>query len=382
MARDHLRIDEDRQRLAAEYARLRLRLRAVSTLLSIAALLILGPLGLAPWLRDVVEHATAVWPLQVALFFFVIGAAWSFVQLPLVYVGGFRLPHRYGLSNQTLREWIADMLKGAAVGVVLGAIAVEALYGFLRLTPATWWIWTALAYTVLSVVLTASAPVLILPLFFKLQPIADEDLVHSIRTLAAKAGTQVRDVCHINLSSKTPAANAAVIGLGRTRKIVLGDTLTSAFPVDEVEVVVAHELGHHVHRDIARGVAMESAGLFAGFFLANLALHAAASRWASAGVWDLGLCPVLAATLGIWESLSGIAGRAYSRRRESAADAYSLRLSGQAQAFINSEIRLTNQNLGWLRPPAWIESVFYTHPAPWRRIAMGERFLADRPLER
>jgi STE24 endopeptidase len=190
----------------------------------------------------------------------------------------------------------------------------------------------------------------------------------------------VREVCHINLSSKTPAANAAVIGLGRTRKIVLGDTLTASFSAPEIEVVVAHELGHHVHRDIPRGIVLEAAALFVSFFVVNLALYAAASRWNFTGVWDLGLFPVLAFVVGACGSLTSVLTRAYSRHREAAADVYSLTLTGKGTAFVNSEIRLTNQNLAWLHPPAWVERLFYTHPAPWRRIAMGESFLANRPL--
>jgi STE24 endopeptidase len=375
-------IDAERQRLAEEYARIRLWLGALSLCISIGAIILLGPAGLAVGLRDAVRSATGVWPLEVALFFLILGGLWGVIKAPLVYVSSFRLPHRYGLSNQTFGQWSADVAKGAALGTLIAGAAVEVLYGFLRATPDTWWIWTGIAFTLLTVGLSAVSPVVILPLFFKLQPIGDDDLVDRIRRLARSAGTNIRDVRHINLSSKTPAANAAVIGLGRTRKIVLGDTLTSSFPVEEVEVVVAHELGHHVHRDIAKGLSLEAVSIVSGFFVTNLALHAATRQWGFAGVWDLGLFAVLAAVLGLWGTASGIVSRALSRRMESAADAYSLVLTGQGEAFVNSEIRLTNQNLAWLRPPDWVETLLYTHPAPWRRIAMGETYLAHRPLER
>ncbi len=352
-----------------------MRLRAVGAVLSLVLLLTLGPLGIAPRLRDAMMAITAIWQLQILLFFAILAVAVGIVEAPLTYVSGFVLPHRYSLSNQTLAQWLTDVGKGIALAGVLGAASVEILYGFLRWTPDTWWLWTGIIFTFFTVVLSALAPVLILPLFFRLSPLRNSDLTQSVSALAARAGTRVAAICEIDLSSKSPAANAAVIGLGTTRKIVLGDTLLEYFPPPEVEVVVAHELGHHVHHDLPRGLLLESALTLAGFFLVNLALHAAVREWHFAGVWDLGAAPVLGAALGIWSTLTGPVARWYSRRREAAADAYSLELTGDGTAFVNSEVRLTNQNLGWLDPPVWLEALTYTHPAPWRRIEMGRRYL-------
>jgi STE24 endopeptidase len=184
-------------------------------------------------------------------------------------------------------------------------------------------------------------------------------------------------VREINLSAKTPAANAAVVGMGKTRKIVLGDTLLEEFSRDEVEVVVAHELGHHVHHDLAKGLALDAALSLPGFLLADVALHLAVRSWHFAGVWDLGAFPVLALTFGVWSAVSAPLARAHSRRVEASADAFSIALTGKGQAFVDGEIRLTNQNLAWFHPPTWLEALFYTHPAPWRRVAMGEKHLRD-----
>jgi STE24 endopeptidase len=315
-----------------------------------------------------------VWPLQVLLFFAILGAAFAIIETPIAFYSGFVLPHRFGQSNQTRRDWLKDLAKGGAVAGLLGVVSVEVLYGFLRATPATWWVWTGVAYTALAVVLTTVAPVVLLPLFFKLSPLRDQQLAGDIEELARRAGSAVQDVCELNLSSKTPAANAAVIGLGRTRKIVLGDTLLDRFPGDEVEVVVAHELGHHVHGDLVRGLALSSVLTLAGFAAANVVLHAAVGYWHFRGAWDLGAFPILAASLGVWGAATGAVERAFSRRLEANADSYSLHLTNLADAFVRSEIRLTNQNLAWYKPPALLEALFYTHPAPWRRVEMGERY--------
>jgi STE24 endopeptidase len=369
-------IDAERQEKAKRYAWTRFRLRGLSLFITAGILTVLGPLGGATVLRDWVDRASGIWPLQVAVFFLVTGLVAGILEAPLTYYRGFVLSHRYEMSNQSLSQWLVDLAKAGLLGGALALASAEVLYAFLRWTPDTWWLWTGLAFTVLTVVLASLAPVLILPMFFKLRPLPDRDLTDAALRLAARARTRVRDVWEINLSSKTPAANAAVIGLGRTRKIVLGDTLTRDFPSGEVEVVVAHELGHHVHHDLPKGLALDALLSITGFSLANLALHSARSAWSFAHVWDLGLFPVLAAVLAAWGALSGVISRAYSRRAEAKADAYSLDLTGHGVAFINSEVRLANRNLAWLRPPGWLEALLYTHPAPWRRIAMGSDYLA------
>jgi STE24 endopeptidase len=371
---DRVRLDPTRQEQARELARARLWLRAASLAISVTGLVLLGPVGLAGWLAGRAEQASSLWPLQVAVFFAVLGLAAGLLDLPLSYCSGFVLAHRYGLSTQSFRAWLIDLTKAAAIGVLLGGIAIEAVYAFLRLTPDTWWIWTGIFFSLLTVGLTTLAPVLILPLFYRLTPLRDPDLEADVRRLAARAETQVADVAEIDLSDKTTAANAAVIGMGRTRKIVLGDTLLERFGRDEVEVVVAHELGHHVHRDLLRGVVAGSALSLAGFYVANLALHTAVSRLHFQGVWDLAAFPVLAVALGGWGWIAARIELALSRWMEARADAYALELTGKSGAFIDSEIRLTNQNLAWYRPPAWLELLLYSHPAPWRRVAMGERY--------
>ena len=368
-------VDPARQTLARAYAYQRLGMRAISLLVGASALLMLGPLGGAVDLRAFVEERTGVWPLQVGLFFALLGLAWIVANAPLTYYRGFVLPHHYRMSNQTLGRWLVDLVKMLSIGTFLGAGAIEALYFLLRQTPSTWWIWAGIGYLLFALLLSALAPLLLLPLFFRLQPLRDPTLAGQVVQLADRAGARVSNVCEIDLSSKTPAANAAVIGLGKTRKIVLGDTLLREFAPDEIAVVVAHELGHHVHRDLGRGLAVESVLTVTGLAVSNVALHAAAGHWHFTGVSDLGAFPILAAALGLWNAASGIVVRAHSRRVEAAADAFSLSLTGAVEAFTTSEIRLTNQNLAWYRPPRWIEVLFYTHPAPWRRVAMGESYL-------
>src|SRR5262249_14714293 len=163
---------------------------------------------------------------------------------------GFVLPHRYGLSVQTRRGWAADYVKGTLLGVAQTLLIAAPVVALLRLSPDRWWLWAGLCLALFGVVLANLAPILIVPLFYRLRPLADDELGTRLERLASGAGARVRGVYVMDMSRRTRTANAALMGIGNTRRIVLGDTLLEAFPADEVVAVLAHELGHHVHHDL------------------------------------------------------------------------------------------------------------------------------------
>ena len=266
-------IDPDRQRQAKEYARLQHRLLLLE--------LVLGGLYLLAWLltnasaglKGLLGQVTGLQPLLVALYAAVFGAGYELLLAPLSFYGGYMLPRRYGLSTQSLRSWLGDQAKALALGGVLGLAMLEVVYDLLATFPGTWWLWTAVFLIAITVVLANLAPVLIVPRFYKCTPLADAELARRLAALAERAGTRVRGVFTINLSSKTTAANAALMGWGNTRRIVLGDTLLAHYTPDEIETVLAHELAHHVHGDIWQLMAVQSLLLLGGLFLALSLIH-------------------------------------------------------------------------------------------------------------
>ncbi|HEU5368794.1 MAG TPA: M48 family metallopeptidase, partial [Ktedonobacterales bacterium] len=272
-------INPERQQHAREYARIRHRLLLVDLGLAAAFLLILVGTGLSTSLRDALA-GTGGWqpvehwaPLQVGLYFCILLLAYQLLDAPLSYYSGFVLPHRYQLSHQSLGSWLADQGKELVLGLVFELAAVVVLYLLLAVQPTLWWLWAAGAMLLVSVVLANLAPVLILPLFYKLTPLQDEELSRRLLALAERANTRVRGVFTMNMSRKTSTANAALMGLGNTRRIVLGDTLLGVYPPDEIEVVLAHELGHHVHRDIWKLILTQIILTLGGLYLVNLGLH-------------------------------------------------------------------------------------------------------------
>lgn len=367
-------IDRERQKEAKAFARLRHRLLLVEMGLAGAfAVVVLGS-GLAYRLRDWVAAITTQRQLLVGSYALILFFAYGALTAPVEYYGGFRLPHRYGLSTQTLRAWLVDQVKSALLGLAVGLVVVEVIYHLLGEVPELWWLVAGLFLLGLSVLLTGLAPLIVVPLFYRLTPLADEELVGRLTRLAERAHTRVRGVFTIDLSSKSKAANAMLMGLGRSRRIVLGDTLYGDYSPDEIEVILAHELGHQVRHDIWWGLGFESVVTLVGLYAAHLALGWGVDAMGLAGLDDVAGLPLLVLVLGVVGLAMMPLGNAFSRWREGMADEYALRLTGKPEAFVSLMVRLANQNLADVEPERWVELVLHSHPAIGRRIRRGQSF--------
>jgi STE24 endopeptidase len=367
-------LDPEKQRQAKQYARIRRRLWLVSTLFSAVYLLAWLFLGWANALTARLKTFSGNEWLLVLGFVAVIGAIYYLLDLPLSCYTGFVLPHRFGQSTQAFGGWVIDELKSLAVGLPLGLILVELLYLALRLTGGLWWLWTGAGMLFFTVLLANLAPVLIMPIFNKFIPLGDEhaELAARLLKLAERAGTKVRGVFKFDLSRRTRSANAALTGIGNTRRIVLGDTLINEFSVDEIETVLAHELGHHVHKDIPFLIAFGTILTLGGLYLASLAMSWAAGFFAFSGPADVAGLPALGLMLGVFGLATQPLNNAVSRWREHLADEYALAATGKQEAFASAFTRLANQNLSEVDPEPWVVFMFYDHPPLGERIKLAE----------
>ena len=369
-------IDPEKQIQAKQYARIHRRLWLLDTLLSTLYLLAWLFFGwarsLTGWLRT---FTTNDWMLVLG-FIVIFGGISGLLELPLSFYSGYLLPHRFGQSNQDLKGWVIDQLKGAAIGAPLGLIILELVYLALRLTGGWWWLWTGAGMLVFTVLLSNLAPILIMPLFNKYVPLGEEhaDLAERLMKLAERAGTKVRGVFKFDMSKRTKAANAALTGIGNTRRIVLGDTLINEFSPDEIESVLAHELGHQVHKDIPILVGFSTILTLGGLFLASLGLNWAVRYFGFTGPSDIAGLPALGIVLGAFGLVTQPLNNAFSRWRERLADKYSLQSTGKAGAFASAFARLANQNLGEVDPEKWVVFMFYDHPPLGERIRMAEKW--------
>ncbi len=367
-------LDPERQERAREYAGIRRRLFVVDLAMGAVYVIIWIVAGISPWLRNQIHGLTQVVWFSVPLFAVGFALPYFIISVPLEYYSGFVLPHRYQQSTQSFRGWLVDQFKGLLLTGVLGLIILEIVYTLLQAAPQTWWLWMALVMLLFTVLLSNLAPILIFPLFYKFKPLEDEDLVKRLIHLAEQAGARVKGVYTFDMSSKTVAANAALMGLGNTRRIVLGDTLLEKFTAREIETVLAHELGHHVHHDVPLGIAVQTVIMLGGFWLADLVM-----RWGIAGLGYTGLAdpatlPLLLVALSVFGLATMPLSNGWSRWREVLADRYALEMTGQPQAFISAMTRLANQNLAETEPPAWVEFLLHSHPSISKRVALAQTY--------
>jgi STE24 endopeptidase len=374
-------LDPERQKQAKEYARIRRRLWLVDTIFSAIYALLWLFLGWSISLRDwLMTFTTNPW-LLVALFVAVFGGIYSIINLPLSYYSGFVLPHRFGQSTQSFKDWVIDQVKGLAIGAPLGLLLLELLYLALRVTGDLWWLWAAIGMLIFTVLLSNLAPILIMPLFNKYVPLGEEhkELADRLMDLARRANTKVKGVFKFDMSKRTKAANAALTGIGNTRRIVLGDTLINEFSMDEIETVLAHELGHHVHKDIPFLIAFGTLSTTLSLYLASLALNWAIGYFGFTGPDDIAAFPALGLIFGAYGLITMPIDNAVSRWRERMADDYALQATGKKEAFASAFTRLANQNLGEVDPEKWVVFLFYSHPPLGERIAKANlwKYLPD-----
>jgi len=369
-------LDPERQKQAKQYARIRRRLWLVDTVFSAVYAIMWLSFGWAIALRDWLTTFTSNQWLLVALFVAIFGGIYAIINLPLGYYSGFALPHRFGQSNQTFKDWVVDQLKGFAIGAPLGLLLLELLYLALRVTGDLWWLWAAGGMLIFTVLLSNLAPILIMPLFNKYIPLGDEhkELADRLLELARRANTKVRGVFKFDMSKRTKAANAALTGIGNTRRIVLGDTLINEFSTDEIETVLAHELGHHVHRDIPFLITFGALSVTFSLYLASLALDWATSYFGFTGPADIAAFPALGLIFGAYGLITMPIENAVSRWRERLADDYALQVTGKREAFASAFTRLANQNLGEVDPEKWVVFMFYSHPPLGERIAKANHY--------
>ncbi len=314
--------------------------------------------------------------LAVFLYVLMFSVIMKVLSAPFDYIG-YRLEHQYKLSNQKLRSWLWDEAKGWLVGLVLGTVFVEIIYGIIRIAPQRWWIIAWAVFIGLFLLMAQLAPVVLFPLFYKFKPLENDGLRERLTRLGERAGTRVRGVYEWKLSEKSKKANAALTGMGSTRRIILSDTLLENYTDDEIEAVLAHELGHHVRKHILKSIFMQVAVTFVGFWLTNQVLRYAIERknWFPAldqRLYDFANLPLIILTVTVLSFLLMPAMNAFSRLHEREADRYAWESIPHIEPFISSMQKLADQNLAEREPAAWIEALFHSHPSIGKRVAAAE----------
>lgn len=355
-------------RRAKIYNRTRLVVSIASTSVSLLYLVFLVISGAS---HTLAQWAAAITPNpygSVLLFSFAAGAGQFILTMPFGYFSGYVVEHRFQLSNQTLVRWMAEHLKAMAVSLPLAAGGVLVVYACLLHFGELWWLPTGVILTMVAVVFARLAPVILFPIFYSFTPLGDGPLKERIAGMCSAAGVIFTGIFTFNLSKNTKKANAGFTGIGRAKRIILGDTLVSEFTVEEIETVFAHELGHYVRHHILAGMITGTVATFLGLFVTSkLYIWSLQAAGLGAPV-DLTALPLLA----IWLSLFGLAtspvGNILSRRHERQADRYAVQTTRNPEAYISALRKLAAMNLADPDPHPLIEFLFYSHPSIQRRV--------------
>jgi STE24 endopeptidase len=364
---------------AARYHRLRRRAAVASTVLESAALVLLLVTGASVTLRELASRsAPAAYdgpssPAIIAIYVVLLSAILHAVWLPLAYYRGVILERRYSLSAESAGRWLRDQVNSLALSLLLALAGAELLYAAVHRWPTWWWLAAGGGFFAAELVMIMAAPILLLPIFYRCKPLDRPPLQERLRALSERAGIRLLGVYEWGLGEKTRRANAALVGAGRTRRILLSDTLLADYSDDEVEVILAHELGHHAHRDVLTGAVARAVPLTLGLAVAAWVFHGAGRagllrRIGIDGIADPAGLPLILLSAGAIVLAFTPYIHWLSRRHERRADAYALHLTDRPSAFISAMRRLGAQNLAEPQPSRLVLWLFHSHPPIEERI--------------
>ncbi|MFP4142618.1 MAG: M48 family metallopeptidase [Thermoplasmata archaeon] len=366
--------DEERRRKAKLYSKQKFFTGIIQTFgLYLPFLALTYFLGLTRYLENwIFETASGTfladqWVVW-ALFILIYSILLYLISLPVSYYSGFILEHKYDLSNDTFWDWSKDQIKSLIISMIFMVPITLGLFFLGYSFPEWWWLYAGILLFVISGILSNISHLIILPLFYELEELEDDSLKERLTEMAEKHGVaKLKKVMVVKASEKTEKANAGFAGMGKTKRLLLFDTLLDKFHPKEIEGVVAHELGHYVNKDVVRFILINAALIFPIFYLSGRIFTAYASF---ESIHHLPL--FLLILYGLYSLVDPLT-NAYSRHRERKADEFSIKTTDDPDAMISGFKRLSDIDLAELNPHRLIEIFFYDHPAPKKRIEMVEK---------
>ena len=357
-----------------QYNKIKLRLTISDIALNLAVLLVFAFSGISPLIaefsRGMVQNDYA----RFLVFLFVLSVIFSLAGSPLEFYGSYVLEHRFGLSNQSFLQWAWEKVKSTAVGLVIGVPVALVFYSMLRFTGPLWWLYFSAFIFLISVVLARIAPVLIFPLFYTFTELDDGEVKRRIQSLLREQGIPIKGIFSFNMSKNTKKANAGFTGIGKSKRIILSDTLLEKFTPQEIAVIFAHELGHYKKRHILKNIVFSTVIIFVTFYVCSMAYGATLAAMGFSAIHELAALPVLL----LYITTAGLVlmplTNAVSRRYEVQADEYALVMTGDSRAFISSMDKLADINMADREPHPLNEFFFYSHPSIKKRIDFARKY--------
>jgi len=356
---------------ARQYGRWQLALDLTDSGVDLVYMAVFALVAARPLDAWLAESLPNVWLRLLAIYGLMICLHECF-SFPIGWYSGYVIEHRFGLSRETFGGWVYRHFKRFGLAVLFGAVMVLAMFSLFWLVGAWWWLAAALAFFAVSIVLGQLAPVLIMPLFYKIEPLEYPELKDRVSALAGETGLSIEGVYRMVLSDETAKANAMLAGMGQTRRVLLGDTLLDSFTLDEIEVVFAHEIGHHFYKHIPKLMGVGFCFSLVGFFICDRALAAWIGPTYDPKQMPVYALPMVMLALSIFSLLLGPVQNMVSRRFERQCDRFALTRTGMRDAYISAFRKLAKLNKDDPAPSRLAVFLFHSHPPIGERIAIAE----------
>jgi len=376
----HPLLDKEKQLQAKRYEKEKRLLGLASMALSLVILLGFYFSGLSAWLANLQIGNSIIWTfLLYVLSFQVISVFFGF---PLSFYSSYVHEHRWNFSNHTVKSWLWEQIKGFLIGLILMLILLGLLFWIMAVYPQNWWLIAGLAFAFVSIVLATIFPVVILPIFNKYTPVENKELTDTLERILSEGGLKSSGFFKEDMSRQTKKENAFLAGLGKTRRVVLGDNLMENMSVPEIESIIAHEVGHYKNRHIWKNLFIGTLEGVVAFFILNLAMRSIFSQFLSSTSWNLTVFPVFIIMAGgISVFLFSPFSNAISRYFEKNADRYALESIQDKKAFMTAMAGLADRNLSNAYPELWVKLLYYSHPPVGERLAMAENHKNEKLAE-
>jgi len=358
--------------IAKRYSSLKYTLAILDTIYLLFLLLIFLGSGLSgiltQWLFKFTTHNYLIKPL----YLLIISLGYYFLSFPLTFYQSHILEHKFSLSKQCLRDWFMDQIKGAILSYIIAVILISAFYYVLGRNPKAWWLIISLFWIFFSLILAKLVPIIIIPLFFKYKKLSDEILRERIINLAHKMKIKILDCFEIDFSKKTLKANAAFVGWGITRRVILADTLKDKYSHDEIEVILAHEFAHYRLKHLVKLILINSLTIILSFYIIFTSSSYFLGIFGLSSLSDIAALPIILIYLVIFGIIMQPFENYISRRLERNADMLALKITGLKEAFISMMEKLATQNLADRNPQPLIKFFFFDHPPVDERITTAK----------
>ena len=368
----HPFLDEEGQKKARRYEREKRLLGMVNLIFILLFLLFFYFSGVSYSLANLDIGDSIIGTFFVYMLVFYV--ALSILGFPMAYISGYKHEHHWGFSNHTVKSWFWEHIKSFFLGLILFLLLSGLLLWIMAYTPGWWWLMAAAAMAFVSVVFAALFPVIVAPIFNKYTPIRNEKLTEALEKILARGGLKSSGIYMEDMSRQTKKENAFLAGLGKTRRVVLGDNLLENMTIPEIESIIAHEVGHYKHRHIWKNIGLGTLQQLLVFFVVHRVLKGVFPSFLSSTQDNLSLFPLFVILLGgisgfLISPLSNFLSRCFERE----ADRFALANIIHKRSFMTALAGLANRNLSNAYPEWWVKFLYYSHPPVAERLKMAEK---------